>query len=131
MTTSSQSTPAPFAEWAIVEVMGHNRYIGHVTEHVIAGQGFVRLDVPATTRSPRWTKLIGTGSIYAITPIEESIARAMVEQSHQAPISAFELRQLGLPSPADSKPVRTPEQEFEDLAVDNPYDRERDEDEYY
>lgn len=124
---SNQPTPAPFAEWAIVEVMGHHRYVGRVTEHVIAGQGFVRVDVPATKNTLRWTKLFGTGSIYAITPIEESIARAMVEQSHQAPLSAFELRQLGLPGPTESKPVST----REDAAKDNFYDFERDEDEYY
>jgi hypothetical protein len=35
--------------------------------------------------------LIGTGSIYAITPVDEQIAMAMVNQSHQAPLSAYEL----------------------------------------
>lgn len=80
-----------FDQWAIVDVMGHQRYIGRVTEQVVAGAGFVRVDVPETSKQPAWTKLIGTGSIYAISPVTEEIARAMAEQRQQAPIAAYEM----------------------------------------
>ena len=36
-----------FECWAIVEVMGHSRYAGRVTEQAIGGCAFVRVDVPA------------------------------------------------------------------------------------
>ena len=80
-----------FDQWAVVDVMGHQRYVGRVTEQVIAGTGFVRVDVPATDKIQAWTKLIGTGSIYAITPVSEEIARAMVVNRQVEPIQAFEL----------------------------------------
>ena len=80
-----------FEQYAIVDVMGHQRYVGLVTEQVIAGCGFVRVDVPATSEVKAWTKLIGTGSIYAITPVEKDIAVAMDERQQKKPIEAFEL----------------------------------------
>ena len=82
---------ARFAEWAIVDVMGHQRYIGLVTEQVVAGQGFVRVDIPKTDKQPAWTKLIGTGSIYAITPVSEEVAKAMAKHNETAPVKAYEL----------------------------------------
>ena len=32
--------------WAIVEALGHNLFAGKVSEHVIGGAGFIRVDVP-------------------------------------------------------------------------------------
>lgn len=87
-----------FDQWAVVDVMGHQRYVGRVTEQVIAGTGFVRVDVPTVVRSgrelPGWTKLIGTNSIYAISPVTEEIAKAMVAERNDAPISPYDLPKL-------------------------------------
>lgn len=87
----SNSSGDTFDQWAIVDVMGHQRYIGRVTEQVIAGQGFVRIDVPETEKQKPWTKLIGTGSIYAITPVTEDIGRAMASKRTSAPVDAYDL----------------------------------------
>lgn len=67
------------ATWAVVEVMGHSTYAGYVTEQTVASQSFVRIDVPAVDERAAFTKLLGAGSIFSITPCEEQIARAMVE----------------------------------------------------
>ena len=80
-----------FDQWAIVDVMGHQRYVGRVSEQVIAGQGFVRVDVPKTDKTEPWTKLIGTASIYAITPVSEEVATAMANHSQIEPVKAYEL----------------------------------------
>jgi hypothetical protein len=80
-----------FDQWCIVDVMGHQRYVGRVTEQVIAGQGFVRVDVPKTEKTQAWTKLIGTSSIYAITPVSEEIAQAMANNRQSEPVHAYEL----------------------------------------
>jgi len=85
------SSGEAFDQWAIVDVMGHQRYVGRVTEQVIAGTGFVRVDVPGTDKVKPWTKLIGTSSIYAITPVSEEIARAMAQNRQSEPIQAYEL----------------------------------------
>lgn len=80
-----------FEEWAIVDVMGHQRYVGRVSEQVIAGQGFIRVDIPKTDKQPPWTKLIGTASIYAITPVDADIAKAMANQRELTPVQPYEL----------------------------------------
>lgn len=93
-------TPQSFESWAIVEVMGHKKYAGLVTEQVIGGQSFVRVDVPAIhddnpdERREKFCKLFGSGSIYCITPVSEDVARAMVLQLAERPIPIFELRNL-------------------------------------
>ena len=80
-----------FDQWAIVDVMGHQRYVGRVSEQVIAGTGFVRVDVPKTDKTEPWTKLIGTSSIYAITPVSEEIAKAMANHRQTEPVTPYEL----------------------------------------
>lgn len=69
--------PQGFNEWALVELMGHRQFAGRVTEQVIAGRGFVRIEVPAVDGRPAFTKLVGTASVYAITPVEEPVARVI------------------------------------------------------
>lgn len=98
--TNSEAAPT-FDQWAIVDVMGHQRYIGRVTEQVVAGKGFVRVDVPAVDdERPGFTKLLGVGSIYAISPVTEEIAREMSRRRTQTPIEAYELpKPPALPSP--------------------------------
>lgn len=81
-----------FESWAIVEVMGHKRFSGHVTEQSIGGTSFVRVDVPETKRGPAFTKLLGASSIYCISPVSEEIARADAETSYSHP-----LKELSLP----------------------------------
>lgn len=66
-----------FSGYAIVEVMGHNRYVGLVAETTLAGAGMLRVDVPeipATETRPGergYTKYIPPTSLYALTPISE------------------------------------------------------------
>lgn len=69
-----------FAAWAVIEIMGHKRLAGFVTEQTIGGTAFLRVDVPDTKREARWSKLLDTASIYAITPCTEQIARAVAEE---------------------------------------------------
>jgi hypothetical protein len=65
-----------FEHWCIVEVMGHTTYAGFVTEQEIGGGSFIRVDVPGTSDTQPFTKLLGHGSIYCITPCDEETARA-------------------------------------------------------
>lgn len=86
-----------FDSWGICEVMGHKRFAGHITEQTIAGAALVRVDVPAvTTRSgtavPEYSKLIGVGSIYCITPTTEEIARkaaAVIAEHNSDPLPVY------------------------------------------
>lgn len=106
-----------FDQWAIVDVMGHQRYVGKVTEQVIAGCGFIRIDIPATDKAEAWTKLVGTGSIYAITPVAEQVARKAATRQ-AAPVQAWELQpklQRALPGMTDGGRPLDDDDEFEPL----------------
>lgn len=83
-----------FEGWCVVEVMGHNRYAGYVTEQAIGGASFIRVDVPAVDGVPAFTKLLGGGSIFAITPCTEEIARQAAGRFGSRPLSI-----LALPAP--------------------------------
>lgn len=71
---------APFASWAVLELMGHQQIAGFVSEEEIGGSKLLRVDVPElelgeiTTR-PAYTKYFGTGAVYALHPTTEALAR--------------------------------------------------------
>lgn len=78
-----------FDYWAVVEVMGHQLYAGRVSEQAIGGCAFVRVDVPAGGERLPFTKLLGQGSIFAITPCSEEAARAVAAQCVSRPIEIY------------------------------------------
>lgn len=78
-----------FDMFAIVELFGHARIAGRVSEQVIAGQGFVRVDVPENEQYPAFTRMYGTGAIYSITPVDESIARAAAAGMRERPVMVY------------------------------------------
>lgn len=83
-----------FETWAIVEIMGRQRYAGLVTEQTLAGAAMLRVDIPKTAKQGAFTKFFGPGSIHSLTPTTEEIARALAERLDQAPISVYDLPQL-------------------------------------
>ncbi|MFH0899046.1 MAG: hypothetical protein V2A73_00300, partial [Pseudomonadota bacterium] len=66
----------PFAEWAILELLGHRRLAGYVTEQEIAGAGLLRIDVPGDDGVVA-TQFYSPASLYCMTPTTEEIARAV------------------------------------------------------
>lgn len=98
MTTLNAEQEATFDSWAIVDVMGHQRFIGRVTEQVIAGQGFIRVDVPDVEGEDpgaiSFTKVMGAKSIYMIEPVSKETALAMCKRGKQLSIGQrFEQQQ--------------------------------------
>lgn len=77
-----------FAEWVILELMGHRRLAGFLSEQEIAGKGFLRLEIPG---QPGATQLYNPTSVYCITPTTEAIARAVATTSQPAPVQRWEL----------------------------------------
>lgn len=86
-----------FESWAIVEVMGHRQFAGFVTEQALGGASFVRVDVPEANDLPAFTKLLGAGSIYAITPCTEETARAFASRAAQRAFYTYEAPRLPPP----------------------------------
>ena len=85
------ATPTRFEQWALLEIMGHQRYAGLVSEQAIAGGSLVRIDIPEVNGRKGFTNLFGVGSVYAITPMEEAAARVLAERLQVAPIQPWEL----------------------------------------
>lgn len=99
-----------FEGWAIVELMGHRRLAGYVTEVEIAGSPMLRLDIPGTPIGdipevlqdvpPAVDDLVATqfysaAALYCLTPTTEAIARAVAVRSQPTPVHQWEL-----PAPA-------------------------------
>jgi len=78
-----------FQTWAIVELFGHNQLAGNVTEQTIAGQSFIRLDVPKTSKCPAFTNYHLPSAVYGLTPVEEDYAIRMAERIAAQPINDY------------------------------------------
>lgn len=87
-----------FEQWAIVELFGHQRIAGRVTEQTIGGSSFVRVDVPSCESTPHaeatqpFTKLFGQGAIYAISFVDEAAAKYAARQIRAQPIDTYSLQ---------------------------------------
>lgn len=86
--TAGSAAPA-FRAWALVEVMGHRKLAGEVSEQVIAGAGFIRVDVPEVPGAEAFTSFFRPGSIYAITPVAEAVARHWCASHRERPIEVY------------------------------------------
>lgn len=80
-----------FDQWCVVEIMGHKKYAGRVTEQELGGTSFVRIDVPEVEGHPAFTKLFGAASIYCITPTTEDIAKAVASEYRESPVFLYDL----------------------------------------
>ena len=90
-----------FEEWALLELMGHRKLAGRVSEAVIGGTALVRIDVPTGDDSFA-TQYYGGSAMYCITPTTEEIARKVAEHYQPEPVHPWELRP---PTPARLLPA--------------------------
>lgn len=100
--------PSPARLWAIVEIFGHGRIAGAVSEHPFGGETFTRVDVPEvlidesrqvdgqwqsiTRVIPPHTKLLGGKAVYSIAFVDEAAALAAAHAIRHQPISSYTLR---------------------------------------
>lgn len=79
---------------AIVELFGHSRIAGKVSEQSIGGATFVRIDVPATKTQPPFTRFLNPSAIYAINPVTEDVATAIAERIESKPIQLWDAEEV-------------------------------------
>lgn len=94
------SEQTAFEGWAILELMGHRKLAGYVTEQQIGGAAFLRIDVPGAGSEKGATQLYAPGAIYCITPTTEEIVKSVAGRFKVAPVSQWEL--AALPNYSDS-----------------------------
>lgn len=80
-----------FSQHCIVELFGHQRIAGQVTEEQIGGASFIRVDVPKTARREAFTKYYGASAIYALTPCDEDTAHRAAQAFDLMPIEVWRL----------------------------------------
>ena len=106
-----------FNGWAVVEMFGHTKEIGHVTTEAYGTAVLFRVDTPELVEreftleqpeyvdgkwtpagakvkrpsSPPKTRLIGPGAVYAITPCTEETALKAIENFSRRPLILLEL----------------------------------------
>ncbi len=94
-----------FDEYVILNLFGHVRRAGRLTEQQIAGHGFLRLDIPV---EDGWvTQIVNPTAVYDITPTTEELARAAAATRRHEPVRRYEL-------PAAKPPARNDCDEYDD-----------------
>ena len=78
--------------FAVVELFGHQRIAGKVTEQAFGSSTFVRIDVPETHQQPKFTRLVNPSAVYAINPVTEDVMITMANSIQQKPIDAWDVR---------------------------------------
>ncbi|MBN1671180.1 MAG: hypothetical protein JXR37_09120 [Kiritimatiellae bacterium] len=96
-----------FEEWAIIELFGHQRIAGKVSNQEIGGACFIRVDVPPVEDRAGFTKLFGSGAIYAITITDEATATAAAGYYEPDPMNKWTIKEMlesrALPEHADDE----------------------------
>lgn len=88
--------------WALVELMGHSRIVGLVTEQTVAGSPMLRVDVPTPDGAgTKFTRFFSGNAIYGISPIEKPIALILAARQDAVPVKQYELPQLAAMDPHD------------------------------
>ena len=104
-----------FKTWALVELFGHSRIAGEVSEQTIAGGAMVRIDVPETETSPAFTRIVNVSAIYAINPMTEEMVRSISGQLNVKPIQPWDIREYVEKNKKALMPVHS-DNDYSDLA---------------
>jgi hypothetical protein len=130
MATSITTDAGTLDTWAILELFGHKRLAGKISEHVLGSSALIRCDVPATEtlnsdgtkrETAAYSKLVGPGAIYCITPCTEEVAR----------LAAKEIERYNDPIPVSMPKQILARVESTVGADPNPYSSEEDDDDEY
>lgn len=75
-----------FELWCLVELFGHQRIAGFVSEATIGGGAFIRVDVPNPySEGDLYTRYFGPAAIYAINPTTKEEVFRLVGMLHPKP----------------------------------------------
>lgn len=85
--------------FALVELLGRQQIVGRVTEVAIAGTNMLRVDIPKHDDQEAYTRFVGGGAIYAITPLSEESAMFAISSLSSPPIDLWCFPQYRIFSP--------------------------------
>ena len=82
-----------FDHWCVLELMGHIRLGGRVTEEQRFGGTMGRIDIP-NGNGGFTTQYFGPGAVFRLTPTTEQLARIIAAQSTIDPVYRWEIPML-------------------------------------
>lgn len=87
-----ENNKSTFDEWALVELFGHQRIVGKVTEATIGGGAFIRVDVPNEDGTEvLFTRFFGPSAIYSMSPIAKDVALVLAKRQNAEPVKRYEM----------------------------------------
>jgi hypothetical protein len=104
-------TATKFEEWAVLELFGHQRLAGMVTEIQLGGASFDRVDEPGDS-GWKLTKMYNPSAIYSITPVTEETARMVAKSVSGEPITRWDVADMVREA---KKTLRPAAEETEDI----------------
>lgn len=117
-------TAAP-ESWAILELMGHVRLAGRVSEEERFGAKMGRIDIPRPDGT-FVTQYFGGSSIYRMTPTTEEVARRVAQTCEPRPVHPWELPKA-LPDPgSEIVAAETADDDDDGEDPDEAFDEEED-----
>lgn len=107
------SDPAPPERWAVLELLGHRRLAGRVSEVEMFGVKMGRIDVPQGERMV--SQFFGGASVYSMTFVSEEAARCVAKGLEVRPVEPWEMPKALPPAPErPSEPERYTYSDSED-----------------
>jgi hypothetical protein len=88
-----EQTTNEFADWALVELFGHQKIAGFCSVQNI-GQAMIRVDVPDATGNTLFSRFYSPSAIYSISPVSKQIAIGIAVKLDMPPVTRFDLAQL-------------------------------------
>jgi hypothetical protein len=80
-----------FEEWALIELFGHQKLAGKVTEAPIGGGQLLRIDVPDENGNTRFTTFKNIRAVYGLTPVTRQTAIAAAANITAEPIQPYDI----------------------------------------
>lgn len=84
-----------YSEWAILELFlelfGHKRLAGLVSEVTLAGGSFLRVDVPDENGATEYTRYYNPSAIYSMSPVDQPLAVAFAQKVKEPPLTRYDL----------------------------------------
>jgi hypothetical protein len=84
-----------FEGWCLLELMGHRRLGGFISEVTVAGAGMLKIDIPGDGPGEVYaTQYYPPSSVYCLTPCSEEAARIVAAKNRPAPVASWEIPRL-------------------------------------
>lgn len=88
------TTETKFEQWCVIGLFGHQKLAGRVSELNLAGGNFLQVDVPETTHSPAFTRIINPSAVYDINPVTKEVAEMYAENLQVKPIETWDINKF-------------------------------------